>query len=83
MCPEELAWEKSVTALRQCSEWGNNELCSVFPRLKTKWDINNSSFRQLGMMTIVHLHNLRTRLLGRNQIRSVFYYPFLEEFCEP
>ena len=80
--PHELAWEKSLTALRQCSEWGNNELCRVFPRLKTKWDINNSAFRQLGMMTIVHLHNLRTRLLGRNEIRSVFYTPFVEEFCE-
>lgn len=75
-----VAWEKSLTGLRQCSEWGNNELCDKFSRLKAKWDINDAAFRKLGMLTIVHLHNYRTRLLGRNEIRSVFYYPFLQEY---
>ena len=78
--PDAVAWERSLTALRQCSEWGNNELCNKFPRLKAKWDINDAAFRQLGMLTIVHLHNFRTRLLGRNEIRNIFFYPFLQEY---
>ena len=75
-CIEELRWEKDLTSFRQASEWGNQYLCSEFPRIKCPWDCNDAPFRQMALTTILHLANYRTRVVGRNQLDTVFAAPY-------
>lgn len=73
---EEGLWEQNLTSYRQASEWGNAYLCMQFPRLKCKWRANDAPFRRLAITTILHLANYRTRVVGRNQLDTVFAAPY-------
>ncbi len=59
------------TSLRQASEWGMRGLQGSFPRFKKRLP-SNSRLRRLVIETIVLIHNFRTELVGRNQIKTVF-----------
>lgn len=73
----EALWEEQVRRFRQTAEWGNAHLVRTFPRLKTKWSATDHHFRSLAFSTIFHLSNFRTRMMGRNEIKTVFEIPGL------
>jgi hypothetical protein len=58
-------------SLRQASEWGMRALQGSFPRFKSRLP-SNSAKREKVIRTIVLVHNFRTHLIGRNQIKTVF-----------
>jgi hypothetical protein len=66
-----LAQAAVYTSLRQASEWGMRALQGTFPRLKVRLP-SNSEKRRLVILSIVLIHNLRTELVGLNQIATVF-----------
>ena len=59
------------TSLRQASEWGMRGLQGTFPRLKRRLPSDNTK-RRLVLEAIVFVHNLRTGIVGKNQIKTVF-----------
>lgn len=63
---------KQATSARQAAEWGMRALQGSFPRLKDifKWETNGE--RKLMLRTCILLFNLRTRLVGLNQILTVY-----------
>ena len=65
--------DKSLTHLRQCSEWGNNDWTKVFRRLKMKLPTDNVTRARL-LWCCVFLHNYRVNTIGRSQIKSYFNY---------
>jgi hypothetical protein len=65
-------------SLRQASEWGTRALQGGFPRLKSRLTSNKRK-RYLIIYGTVLLHNLRTKLIGINQITEVFNHLY-EQF---
>ena len=59
------------TSLRQASEWGMRALQGTFPRCKKRLP-GNAWKRKKVIQSIVLIHNLRTELVGLNQISMVF-----------
>ena len=60
--------DAQLTALRQCSEWGNNNLVSVSRRLKTKLG-TSSTKRGLVMWAALLLHNWRLSTMNLSQTK--------------
>ena len=60
------------TSLRQASEWGMRGLQGTFPRLKSRLPSDKTK-QQLVLEAIVFIHNLRTDIVGMNQIKTVFF----------
>jgi len=60
-----------VTSLRQAAEWGMRAIQGGLGRLKTVLGVD---IEQNGLLirTSLHLFNLRTRMVGLNQIQAVF-----------
>jgi len=58
-------------SLRQASEWGMRALQGTFPRCKKRLP-GNAWKRKKVIQSIVLIHNLRTELVGLNQISTVF-----------
>lgn len=75
---ETLAFNAQLLAFRQTAEWGMRTLQGSFGRLRIPLDINNPDGRQQLLEVCVRLFNLRARLVGINQIRSV-YLPIWQE----
>jgi DDE superfamily endonuclease len=65
-------YNRQVLSARQAVEWGMHSLQSVFRRLSVRLDYNPPANRDL-LKLIFHLFNLRVRMVGLNQIRSVYY----------
>jgi hypothetical protein len=59
------------TSLRQASKWGMRSLQGSFPRLKRRQPSDDNKHRFV-LETIVFGHNLRTDIVGMNQIKTVF-----------
>ena len=59
------------TSLRQVSEWGMRALQGTLARLTTRLTSDSKKRHDL-IVSIVLLHNLRTDLMGVNQIATVF-----------
>ncbi|RPA77984.1 hypothetical protein BJ508DRAFT_203240 [Ascobolus immersus RN42] len=64
-------FEKLVSA-RQAAEWGMHALQGPFGRLKIPMSSNDDEFRGLVLDICCRLHNLRTRCVGVNQIKTVY-----------
>ena len=60
------------TSLWQASKWGMRGLQGSFPRLKRRLPSDNN-MRRLVLEAIVFIHNLRTDIVGKNQIKTVFF----------
>ena len=60
------------TSLRQASEWGMRGLQGTFPHLKSRLTSDKNK-RRLVLEAIVFIHNLRTDIVGKNQIKTVFF----------
>ncbi|CCO36546.1 hypothetical protein BN14_10685 [Rhizoctonia solani AG-1 IB] len=69
---EQLAYSNTITSARQPAEWGMRALQGAYGRLRMPLDITNPIGRWVLLDTCFRLHNLRTRLIGINQIRSVY-----------
>ena len=61
-----------LVSARQPAEWGMRALQGSLPRLKARFPYEERGLRRVVMCLIVSLHNLRTRLLGINQIQTVY-----------
>jgi hypothetical protein len=66
-----------ATSMRQAAEWGMRAVQSSFPRLKDRFNYEEEGERQRVLHSMFLLYNLRTRMVGINQIRN-FYMPFLQ-----
>jgi DDE superfamily endonuclease len=67
-----LAFDRQVLSYRQTAEWGNHTLQSAFARLRIPLPVQDHKFRANILEVCARLHNLRTRLIGLNQIRTVY-----------
>ena len=67
----ETSHDKSLTHLRQSSEWGNGVLCNSWRRLQTHLPTDNTK-RGLLMWSCILMHNFRTETCDRNQIKTYF-----------
>ncbi len=64
---------REATSYRQSSEWGMGALQRSFPRLNEQLSFEESGERQKIIKVFCLLFNLRTALVGQNQIRTVFF----------
>ena len=72
----EIIRNDEATQFRQSAEWGMRALQGSFPRLKAKLKYERNGERELIILSIIMLYNLRANLVGQNQIRTVFM-PYL------
>ena len=74
---EDVQRKRQATSMRQAAEWGMRMLQGSFPRLKDRFVFENRGERRIALKSFILLFNLRSRLVGINQIRNV-YMPLLE-----
>lgn len=74
--PEErqskLRFTRQLVSCRQAAEWGMRTLQGSFGRLRLPLDIGKPEARLELLEVCVRLQNLRTNLVGINQIRNTF-----------
>lgn len=68
---EELALSSAICAVRQAAEWSNAAMTRVFARLRVPL-MTDPAIRARVLEISVRLHNVRCRLIGRNQVKTVF-----------
>jgi hypothetical protein len=71
-CTQLLAFNRQLLSFRQTAEWGNSALKGAFGRLRLPLQIHDHPARRDLLEVCVRLHNLRTRCIGLNEIRSVY-----------
>ncbi|KAK0555321.1 hypothetical protein OC846_001749 [Tilletia horrida] len=64
-------WEV-ITRERQAAEWGMRALRGAFGRLDLRLPVSDEK-RFLILSAIIGLHNFRTRIVGLNQIKQVYF----------
>jgi DDE superfamily endonuclease len=69
---EAMAINAEATSMRQSAEWGMRALQSSFPRLKDRFIFEKRGERRLILKMILLLYNIRSRLVGINQIKNVY-----------
>ncbi|KAG8687351.1 hypothetical protein FRC08_012004 [Ceratobasidium sp. 394] len=78
-------YSNAITSARQAVEWGMRAIQGSFGRLRMPLDANNHEGRAWLIELCFRLHNVRTTLVGINQIRTV-YLPVwtggLDDFLE-
>ena len=67
-----LQLSRSILSYHQTAEWGMRELQGSFGRLRVPLEIEDMERRADLIESCFRLHNLRTRLVGINQIRNVY-----------
>jgi hypothetical protein len=68
----EIKFYEQLVSARQAAEWGMQCLQGSFGRLKMPMPADDAQFRQLLIMLCARLHNARARIVGINQIRTVY-----------
>ena len=71
LSPYLLQTSNIYTSLWQASEWGMQSFQGTFPRCKKRLPGNAWKHKKV-IQSIVLIHNLRTELVGLNQISTVF-----------
>lgn len=71
-------FDRQLLSFRQSAEWGMRQLQGSFGRLRMPLEINNAVQRGDLLETCTRLQNVRTKLVGINQLRSV-YLPIWRE----
>ncbi|KAF5376888.1 hypothetical protein D9615_007221 [Tricholomella constricta] len=66
------AENRQLLSYRQTAEWGNQALQGSFGRLRVPLPINYSNMRADLLETIIRLYQIRTRMVGINQISTVY-----------
>jgi hypothetical protein len=69
---EQLEFNRQLLSFRQTAEWGNRALQGSFGRLRVPLDANDPEARGNLIEICIRLHNLRTRMVGINQIAEVY-----------
>ena len=67
-----IRFSRSILSYRQTAEWGMRELQGSFGRLQIPLAAEDMDQRADLIETCFRLHNLRTRLVGINQIKNVY-----------
>lgn len=67
-----LELSRLILSYRQTAEWGMQELQGSFGRLRIPLGIEDMDKRADLIETCFRLHNLRTRLVGINQIKNMY-----------
>ena len=65
-------FDQQLLSYRQTAEWGMRSIQGSFGRLRLPLPINDEDFRIELLESVFRLHNLRTRRIGYNQIRTVY-----------
>jgi hypothetical protein len=68
----ELARSRELLSYRQTAEWGNRHLQGCFGRLRVPLPADLAELRSTMLEVIFRLSNVRTRLVGINQIKTVY-----------
>ena len=68
----EIVERRQATSLRQSSEWGMRAFKGTFPRMKDRFPYEERGERKVMLFVFVLLFNIRTRLVGINQLLSTF-----------
>ena len=74
----EIARHQYVLSIRQAAEWGMRAIQSTFSRLQAGLSVNSDERRRVISVCIL-LYNLRTEMIGINQIRTVFSPNYAEQ----
>jgi hypothetical protein len=74
---ESIAEKRAATSMRQSAEWRMRAVQASFPRLKDTLLYKEYGERHMILTCLYLLYNCRARLVGINQIASV-YLPYLE-----
>lgn len=65
---EQMVMNRKATAMRKGSEWGIRAFQGSFPRMKVRFIYEENGELRKVLLLIVFLFNLRTRMVGMNQI---------------
>ena len=76
-CNNIIAFNHQLLSYRQTAEWGNCAIQGAFRRLCIPLPANDPGPRSELIEICLRLHNVRARLVGLNQIQSV-YMPLWE-----
>lgn len=74
-----MAFDCQLLSYCQTAEWGMRTLQGSFGRLRIPLDINHSSRRGDILEVAVRMYQLRARLVGINQIRTVYMPAWTEK----
>eukprot|EP00299_Pterocystis_sp_00344_P008370 c3142_g1_i1.p1 GENE.c3142_g1_i1~~c3142_g1_i1.p1 ORF type:complete len:233 (+),score=21.42 c3142_g1_i1:35-700(+) len=66
------AFNNALVSQRQSAEWGMRQIQGVFARLRVPLDTNDTRGRAMIIRLCCRLHQVRCRVIGLNQIRSVY-----------
>jgi len=80
-----IARHNVVTSLRQAAEWGMRSVQASFPRIKLPDGLPADKHKRARILFIIfRLFNFRVRVVGVNQIRTVFHPQWhVPASCEP
>lgn len=67
-----LAFDSELVGYRQTAEWGMRALQGSFGRLRIPLEVEHQDRRGDLLETCIRLHNIRTNIVGINEIRSVY-----------
>ena len=67
-----LAYQRALVSARQAVEWGMRQIQGAFGILRIPMECNDHDRRAMIIRVCLRLHQLRTRMIGLNEIRSVF-----------
>ncbi|ETP31755.1 hypothetical protein F442_19405 [Phytophthora nicotianae P10297] len=63
---------RELVSARQAAEWGMRSLHGSFARLKLPLPADDGEYRAIVLETCARLHQVRTRRMGINQIKTVY-----------
>ncbi|TDL21627.1 hypothetical protein BD410DRAFT_821302 [Rickenella mellea] len=69
---DRMRFDRQLLSYRQTAEWGMRAIQGSFGRLRMPLQIGDAAGRGDLLEICMRLHNVRTRLVGINQIRSVY-----------
>ncbi|KAG8717938.1 hypothetical protein FRC08_006317 [Ceratobasidium sp. 394] len=67
-----IVYSNAITSAHQAVEWGMRAIQGAFARLRMPLDANDGAWRKLMIETCLRMHNVRTRTVEINQIRTVY-----------
>lgn len=70
---QRLKYDRELLSFRQTAEWGMRALQGSFGRLRVPLEVAHREDRADLLEICIRLHNLRARLVGVNEIRTVYF----------
>ena len=63
---------RDATSVRQLTEWGMRDICGSFPHINDKTAYDEIGERHIILSLMVHIYNIRTRIVGMNTIANTY-----------